>query len=344
VSRRILIVMSLSCALIVGAAGTGWGQVQMPNPSEMSGRPLPDPAVAMGTVTVRVVRGGFDKNVPNQPVTFTIDGQSRVVNTDAEGRAVVTGLRSGSSVQAVAVVDGERLESQAFNLGATGMRIALVATDPDDVARAAEDKTLASAPAAKGIVVLGPESRVIVELDEDGLRMFYLMDVINSARTPVDVGGPLIFELPQGARGVSILEESSKQATANGPRVIVTGPFAPGKTVVQIAFEVPYRGSTVRLEQIWPATLQQLTLLVEQHGALEIASPQIANRNTMVNEGQPLIFANGPAIAAGQPLTLDITGLPHHAEWPMWLAMSLGLGLMGLGLWAAFTGPARRRI
>lgn len=343
-SRQSLVAVGLCLGLIAGIAGTARAQVQMPNPSEMSGRPLPDGAVPVGTVTVRVVRGGFDKNVPNQPVTFTIDGQSRVVSTDEEGRAQVAGLRAGTSVQAVAVVDGERLESQAFVMGSTGMRVALVATDPEDVARAAEDRTLAAAPATKGIVVLGPESRVIVELGEDGLTVFYLMDIVNSARTPVDIDGPLIFELPQGSRGTSILPDSSKQATANGPRVIVTGPFAPGTTTVQLAYELPYRGSTVRLEQVWPATLQQLTLLVEQHGALEIASPQIASRNTMMNEGQPLIFANGPAIASGKALTLDITGLPHHAEWPMWCALTVGLGLMGWGLWAGFTGPARRRI
>lgn len=342
-SRATLAVLGV-CAALVVCTGTVRAQVQMPNPSEMSGRPLPDAAVPAGTVTVRVVRGGFDKNVPNQPVTFTIDGETREVTTDAEGRAQVTGLRTGTSVRAVAVVNGERLASETFVMGATGMRVALVAVDPDDVARAAEDKTLAAAPAAKGIVVLGPESRVIVELDEDGLTVFYLMDIMNSARTPVDIGGPLIFELPTGARGTSILEGSSSQATANGPRVIVTGPFAPGTTTVQMAYELPYRGSTARLDQVWPATLQQLTLLVEQHGALDIASPQIGTRNTMVNEGQPLIFANGPAIPAGQALTVDLSGLPNHPEWPMWSALTIGLGLMGWGLWAGFTGPARRRI
>lgn len=319
-------------------------QVQMPNPKEMSGRPLPDSAVPVGSVSVRVVRGGFDKNVPNQPVEFTINGEARVVNTDAEGRAVVTGLRSGASVVAVATVDGERLESQAFVMGSTGMRVALVATDPDDVARAAEDKALASAPAAKGMVVLGPESRVVVQLGEDGLTVFYMMDILNSARTPVDIGGPLIFELPQGARGASILPESSPQGSANGPRIIVTGPFQPGTTQVAAAYELPYRGPTVRLDQAWPATLQQLTLFVEQQGALDIASPQIAGRSMMSNEGKSFISASGPAIQAGQRLTLDLTGLPYHATWPRWTALTVGVGFVAWGLWAALTAPTRRRV
>lgn len=328
--------------MLMGAALAA--QVQMPSPKEMSGRPLPDTTVPVGSVSVRVIRGGFDKNIPNQPVEFTIDDKARVVNTDAEGRATVTGLRQGASVVAVSIVDGERLESQPFVMAGTGIKVALVATDPEDVARAAEDRTLAAAPATKGIVVLGPESRVIVQLGEDGLTVFYELQILNTARTAVDVGGPLIFELPQGARGASILPDSSPQGSANGPRIIVTGPFQPGATLVQTAYELPYSGPTVRLEQVWPATLQQLTLIVEQQGALEIASPQISGRSMMTGQAKPFISATGPAIQSGQPLTLDISGLPHHAVWPRWVALTLGVGFVSWGLWVAMTAPTRRRV
>jgi hypothetical protein len=345
VSRRLVLLLGMCVALIAGTVTPAWAQPQMPDARAMSGIPRPDTAVPVGTVTVRVVRGGFDKNVANHPVTFTIDGVTRVVSTDADGRATVSGLRPNSSVKAETVVDGERLQSETFVIGGNGMRVALVALDPDAAARGAEDKALAAAPAVKGIVVLGPESRVIVQVGESGLNVFYMMDIVNSARTPVDIGGPLIFELPTGARGASFMPESSPQASANGPRIIVTGPFAPGITKVQAGFEIPYRGTTARVEQVWPATLQHLTLLVEQVGALEIASPQIASRTSMRSESQqPFIMANGPAIPAGQAFTLDVSGLPNHAEWPMWLALTLGMGFVGLGLWAGFTGPARRRI
>src|SRR5688572_21312687 len=269
----------------------------MPNPKEMSGIPRPDTTVPVGTVSVRVIRGTFDKNLPNQPVEFTIDGNVRVVNTGADGRALVTDVRKGASVVAATTVDGERLESQSFTMSSSGVLLMLVATDPAGAARAGEDKSLATAPATKGLVVLGPESRVIVQLGEDGLNVFYLIDILNTARTPVDIGGPLVFDLPRGARGTAIdPEASTKQASANGPRIIVTGPFKPGTTHVQAAYELPYRGPNVRLEQVWPATLQQLILLVEQHGALEIASPQIAARAGMrAGDGKAFINASGPA-------------------------------------------------
>ena len=317
---------------------------QMPTPREMSGRPLPDGTLPAGTVSVRVVRGGFDKDIPNQPVTFTIDGQNRVVNTDEGGRALVSGVRAGSSVSAHTTVDAERLDSQTFAMGSTGMRIALVATDPGDVALAAEDKALASAPAVNGTVVLGPESRVVVELGEDGLTVFYLLEVVNTKQTPVDIGGPLIFELPQGARGVSMLPDSSPQGSANGPRIIVTGPFAPGATKVEAAYELPYRGPAVRLEQVWPATLQQMTLFVEQYGALDVTSPDITGRSMVTGQQKPFISASGPAIEAGKSLTLDFSGLPHRSLWPRWVALALACVFISWGLWTLWTAPARRRV
>lgn len=316
----------------------------MPDPKSMSGIPRPDTTVPVGTVSVRVVRGGFDRNLANQPVEFTIDGNTQVVNTGADGRALVKGVRNGATVSVATTVDGERVTSQSFTMSTTGVLIALVATDPADAARAAEDKARASAPPTKGTVVLGPESRVIVELGEDGLTVFYLLDVLNTARTPVDIGGPLIFDLPQGARGVTILQDSSPQGSANGPRLIVTGPFQPGSTPIQAAYELPYRGATAQLVQVWPATLQQLILLVEKHGDLEIASPQITRRAMMSSQGKAFINAMGAAIPAGQSLTLDISGLPFHQTWPRWVALAFAAGFLSWGLWAGMTGPGRNRV
>ena len=148
------------CLVLAILASTGLliAQAQMPSPKEMSGIPRPDTTVPVGTVSVRVVRGGFDKDIPNQPVEFTIDGSVRVVNTGTDGRALVKDVRKGATVLVATTVDGERLESRSFTMTSTGVLFALVATDPADVARAAEDKSLAAAPPTKGIVVLGPES------------------------------------------------------------------------------------------------------------------------------------------------------------------------------------------
>jgi hypothetical protein len=335
---------ALLILLLLGGLPMAARAQTMPDPKEMSGVVLPVTDVPAGTVSVRVIRGTFANNIVDQPVVFTIDGdETRTVRTDASGRAQVADLRSGTSVRAATTVDGERLESQEAVIGQSGFRIMLVATDPEAAARAEEDKQLASGPAVTGMVVLGPESRVIAELADDQLNIFYILEVLNSARTPVDIGGPLIFDLPREARGATMLEGSTPQATANGPRVTVTGPFAPGTTAVQIAYVLPYRGGTARLVQRWPAPLQQTTVLVSQTGGLSISSPQIAQARDLSGQGQAVILGGGAGIPAGEALELEIAGLPTRVEWPRYLALSIAGVITLAGLWAAATARPRPR-
>ena len=327
---------------LLGLPAMSAAQQGMPDPKQMSGVPLAMPDVPVGTLSVRVIRGTFTNNIPNQPVEFTVDGAKRVVNTDASGRAQLEGLRAGTRVRALTTVDGERLESQEVVMAQSGIRIMLVATDPEAAKRAEEDKALAGAAAVKGLVVLGPETRVIAEFSDDRLSIFYVLQIINSARTPVDIGGPLIFDLPREARGATVLDDPLKRATANGPRITVLGPFAPGPTNLQIAYELPYSGDTAHLVQRWPAAVEQTTVLVLQTGTLAISSPQLATSREMSDQGQRVIVGGGPGLAAGQTLELQISGLPHHARWPRIVALTLA-GIIALaGLWAAATPRPRR--
>ncbi len=327
-----------ACAIVIGVAA----RVQTPDPKAMSGSVLAVSDLPAGTVTVRVVRGSFDQNMAGQRVEFTIDTVRRVETTDASGRATVSGLPRGARVTAVAVVGQERLVSQEAVVGPTGLRIILVATDPAAAARADEDRALAAAPPVRGMVVLGGDSRVVVDFATDKLQVFYLLDVVNSARSPVDIGGPLIFDLPRTARGTAVMQGSSPQATANGARITVTGPFAPGTTPVRIAYELPHGGANVRLEQRWPAALQETTVIVARVGNMDASSPQFASTRTRTEDDQTFILGLGAGIAAGQSLAVDITGLPHHPRWPRYTALALAAAIMAVGIWAAAT-PSRRR-
>jgi hypothetical protein len=338
--RSVSVVIAMVCVL--AGALVASAQVAMPNPKDMSGTVLPVTDVPVGTITVRVIRGGFDKVIAGQAVEFTIDGKKRTVKTDVDGRATVSGLAPGTRVQAVAIVDGERLESQEAVVADSGLRVALVATDPDAVKRAEQDKALAEAPAVKGLVVLGPETRFIAEMQNDQLTVFYLLQIVNSARTPVDIGGPFVVDLPREARGATVMEGSTPKATANGPRITILGPFAPGITSVQAAFELPYSGGTARIDQKMPAALEQVTVVVQQIGGLTLASPQLAAKREVNDQGQALILGTGPGLAAGQALTLEISGLPHRASWPKNLALALAGLIAAAGLWSAITAAPRR--
>jgi hypothetical protein len=334
----------LALVLLLGPVGAApaTAQINMPDPKEISGVPLPSPEVAAGALSVRVIRGDFSNNLPGQTVELTVDGEPRTAATDAEGRALFTGLRLGQRVQAVVVVDDERLVSQDITIGSTGLRVVLVATDPEIVARAAESARLAATPAVKGIVVMGPETRIIAELDDDRLSIFYVLEVVNAARVPVDIGGPLIFDLPRSARGTTMLDGSSPQATANGPRVIITGPFAPGSTTMTAAFELPTGGETARLVQRWPATLPQLTVLVPRVGNIDVSSERITSKSDFNSDGQQVIVGTGSTIPEGQTLELLFTGLPYHARWPRNVALTLAGIFVLLGIWGAVTARPRR--
>jgi hypothetical protein len=318
-------------------------QQAMPDPKAISGVPLPAGDLPAGTLSVLVVRGGFDKPIAGQAVTVSVDGKATVQKTDAAGRLQVTTLKPGAHVKAVATVDGERLESQDVVMAGTGIKLVLVATDPEATKRAEEDARLAAGPAVKGTVVLGPESRILAEFVDDQLNVFYSIDILNTARTPVDIGGPIAIDLPSEARGAALVDGSSKQAAVSGAHLTVLGPFAPGTTSLTVAFELPFGGGTARIDQVWPVTLQQVNVMVPQTGTLDLRSPQIAAKKLVADQGPAVITGVGPALPAGQPLQLEISGLPHHAAWPRYVALTFATGIMAVGIWAAvFPAPRRR--
>jgi hypothetical protein len=310
---------------------------------QVSGQPLPSPDVPAGTVTVRVIRGSLANNVVGQVVDVTVDGSKRSLTTDANGRVQVSGLRPGAQVKAAAVVNGERVESKDFAIGSTGIRVMLVATDPTAPASGRPAAVGPTGPATKGTVVFGPESRIVAEMAEDRLNVYYLMDIINGGTTPVDIGGPLTIDLPREARAASLLPESSKQATVNGPRVIVPGPFAPGPTHVRVGFELPTSQGVAHLASKLPATLPQVIVIATQTGGLDLVSPQISAKREVMDEGQRILVGTGPSLQAGQVLQVDITGVPHAALWPRYLALTLAGSIMLTGIWAAVAASPRRR-
>jgi hypothetical protein len=323
ITRRIIGVVVVFLSV---AAATLVAQMDL---SQVSGRPLPSADVPVGTMTVRVVRGSVTNNVVGQPVDVTIEGKTLHFTTDASGHIEVNGLAMGAHVKAVAVVDGQKIESQDITIGASGIRVMLVA------GAGASAAPPPAGPPVNGSVAFGPESRIVAEFAEDRLSVFYLMDIVNPGSAPVDPGGPVVVDLPAEAQSAGLMEGATKQATVSGARVTVRAPFPPGSTPVRVAFELPVHSGTVHVSSKLSAPLPHVIVLVGQSGGLDLASPQFTGKRELTDEGQRILVATGPARAPGESIEFDITGVPHRPVWPRYLALSLAGGIMIAGIWGA---------
>jgi hypothetical protein len=349
IATRALLALMILASLPAAAQMPPAAGAQMPDPKTMSGVPLPTPDLPPGTLTVRVILGALDK--PIAGVTVEVTGGRRS-ETGESGRAEFSGLQPGSTIKAFTVVGGERLESQDIRLPSNGgVRVMLVATDPELEKRAAQDRKLAEGPAQRGTVVIGGDSRFVFELGDEGLNVFNLFQILNTARVPIDPGGPLVFELPGNAEHVAMLEGSSKLATAAGKRIEVKGPFPPGTTMVQFAYTLPYSGDSLTVRQVMPAPLAQVTVIAQKVGATHLSSPQMTQHGEREANGQTYILGQGPAVAAGGAVEFAFSGLPHTLTWPRNLALSLAvLILLGgafysiAGLPQATGGAERKRL
>ena len=321
-----------------------FAQMATPDPSAMAGLPLPAGDVPDASVTVRVLRERMGNNISGQLVTLRVGTESRTATTDAQGRAQFSALPAGASVQASTTVDGEVLTSQEFPVPARGgIRVALIsgiqkAADAEKAAAAAAAKE----PARPGVVEFGPESRLIFEFQNDTLTVFYLLEVVNSARTPIDIGGPILMELPTGASGVSMMPGSSPTASVSGDILTITGPFAPGKTSAQVGFSLPQVGAASTIQQKWPIALAQLFVAAEKVGAMQMSSPQLTDTREMTSDGQQFIMGTGGRINAGETVSVNLSGMPAQSRWPRNVALGAAALVFAVGLWMAVSPQAAR--
>jgi hypothetical protein len=319
-----------------------WPQINMPDPSMIAGRALPAPELPDGTVSVRTVREAIGNNIVGQQVTVTAGSESKSGTTDELGRAMVTGLPAGAQATAITEVDGESLVSHPFEVpGRGGIRIILISGIEEAAERRAQAQAAeAAAPATKGTVVFGGDSRIVMEFRDDELRVFYILEIVNTARARVDIGGPLVLELPEGAEQVTILDGSTRNASATDERVTVVGPFAAGSTSLQIAFGIGSGNGTLTMAQRWPVRLEQVMVMLQKVPNLEVSSPQMEEQDeARAQNGTPYIIGGGPGVAAGTTTSMTLTGLPVHPAWPRNTAMALAALIILVGAW--FTRSAQ---
>jgi hypothetical protein len=294
-----------------------------------SGIPRPVDDLPTGTVSVRVIRGDISNIVTNHPVEFHVGDEVKTVNTDSEGRAEAV-FNGRATVQAVTTVDGERLESQTFPAPARGgIRLLLVAADKESAAREAE----ALKNAVTGDIVFGQNTEIVIEPDDERIRVYYLLEVVNNASAAVNPKSPVMFDVPSEAGAASIMEGTKAKAT--GTRVRIEPPFPPGATRVQVAYALPAASGSASISQVFPAPLEHLAIIVKKVGDIRLESPLVSRQQEMPANGDTYIAAAGDRqIPAGQPVTLTVSGVPHHSSMPRWIALGTAAGVIVVGVLA----------
>jgi hypothetical protein len=345
ITRRRLRVAIAAAAVVMTLAAAPPARAQMPDLSQMSGRSLPSPEMPVGTVSVRVIRGAITNNVPDADVKLEGEGQPVNARTDASGRAMFPGLKPGSTWRAVVTVDGERLESQPFVVPTSGgLRVILAAGVSAGTGGGGNAATpsapapagpVAGAQAQAGDVILGSQTRFVIELVEGSLEVYGLLPLGNVKATPVMPSQPVVFQAPAGAKSLTVLEGSTPQAKVVGDKVVVSGPFAPGETQLQIAYRIPYNGDTVSFTQIVPLQLRQTTVVARKLGNLRLEVAGLRSQREARFEGRTYVIATGDKIDANGQLDVRLRGLPHRPEWPRYAALLIALAITLTGVWIA---------
>jgi len=321
---RALVVLTV---LLSAAAASA--QFQMPDPKQMSGIPRPVTDLPDHAVSVRLIRGDLSNNITGHPVELKIGGKTVTVKTDDAGRAEFKDLPAGTPVKASADVDGEHLESQEFPApDRGGIRLMLVATD-----KTRGPATTPDAPAIAGQVVITSQSRIVLQPTDEALELFYLLDIENSARAPVNPTTPFVFDMPDDAVGTGVMDGSTPLVSVKGRRVTVAGPIPPGHQFIQVAASIPAVSGEVSIAQKFPANLEGLAVVVKKVGATTLVSPQIASQREMPAEGETYIAGTGNAVAAGQPIAITVSGVPHHSRAPRFITLGLAVLIIIAGVW-----------
>ena len=310
----------------------------------MSGQIIPSPELPTGTVTVRVIRQTIMNVAPGIDVELHGAGDVRHATTGPEGRAEFPGLPAGARVHAVAVVDGERLQSIEFDVPAAGgVRTILAAgVGVGEMVRAALRRPrrrraapVASAPPAKpGQLAFANDTRFAVEFQDDTLAVFYLLDIVNPSSGPVALGEPLVIDLPAEASGAGLLEGGSPLATVKGRRVTIAGTLPSGVTTVPVAYRIESWGGTWSLSQTFPLPIVDVALVVQKVGGMRLSSPSAPTVRDSQLQGTAFIMGTGASVPAGTPLQLTLSGLPHRSRVPVYvtLAIASGLAVWGAGM------------
>ncbi len=309
-----------------------------PDLRQMSGMVLPSPDLPDGAISVRVVRETLANNLAGVPVTLTGSGVDESAPTDESGRAIFSGVPAGTSLVASVTVGGETVRSQPFEAPARG-GVRLILALGLDGTHAAPGEAPAAPAAAPGTVVLGNQWRTIVDFNNERLEVVHIFEFVNAASQPVSVEKAIGITMPSDAEQITLLEGSTSQARVFERQVVVAGPFAPGRTMAQVAYALPITGARREIAVTLPIASMATNVIVRRLGDTHLVEPVLPQSREAQAEGRTYFTGTGPGLPAGGTMRLVLDGIPHHPTWPRYTALTLA-GLVALvGLWVIVRVP-----
>ena len=324
-SRRcmFLCVLCVLCVLCAGSARSA--QFQMPDAKADVRHPAAGHRFAgrrdLGPPDPRRAVQQHHRTIP---VELHVGRKVLTVKTDEPAARSSTSSRRARRSRRSPIVDGERLESQEFPAPAQGgIRLMLVATDTSKRGRRRRRPRRRSPDRSSSAT----QSRIVIEPGEEAVDVFYLLDIANNARAPVNPPAPFVFDMPAGAAGARIMEGSSPQASARA-HVTVQGPFPPGRTFVQVACgDAGGAAASIDDRAAFPGRLEQLAVVVKKVGDDDAERRRSSASSARCRRtGEMYIAATGGAVAAGQPIELDGRRLPASQPAPRTSRSSLAGG------------------
>ena len=306
-TRRLLFV-----AVIALLSAPAVRRAQMPDPSQMNGLSMPTPDLPNGTVSVRVIRGQLTNNLQGVAVDLIGAGEPRHGQTGADGRALFSGVPAGSTVHAVAAVNGERRESQPFEVPAQGgVRTILVFSETTSAPWSGAPTT--GPPPAPGVTAgtatLSIGGRLTRRRRVQRRHAAGLLSPRNRQPRP-DRG--LTIERTRlrhatGAEGTTVLEGSTRRPT-QGTESHRDGPVSAGRHAApdRVSPGVLRQGSDAQHHV--SAAMDLVAVAVQRLGPMSLKSPQLTRTSETALSGQPFIMGTGPGIPAGTALSLQLLG------------------------------------
>ena len=324
------------------------GMPGMPDPSAMSGIPLPSQDLPAGTIVVRIAKGSLAETLPGAEVTILAGGKRFTAKADAQGRARIEGVPP--DVEAVASAAGT--STPAFTVPAdAGARMLLFVPGPGGAsAPEAMPPGHGAMPPAHGAgmepvvggeVVMASNTHIVAEIEDDKLEVFQALHLVNEG-PPRPAGSGIVIPLPKGATDVSIAPELEGRLRPEDGAVVWTAPLPTGPQELNLSFRMPIDGGEVVLRQPTRQPWRGFSIVAREIEGMTLEGPGLGPLEQRSLESQRFVVARGGEIPSGGALELRFRGLPSVDSTGRNVAAGLALLLMGWGVAASWRVPGAR--